>query len=80
MITQADANYRRGNPIDHCGVCIYYLGRHRCSQVIGNISPFGISDVYKMEHNPFGKTLAPNEVKAVKTMAADAADRSGQLA
>jgi len=74
---QADVNYRRGNPIDHCGICKYYQGMHRCARVQGDISPYGISDVYLREKNPFGSTLAPNEVLAVKAMAADAADRSG---
>jgi hypothetical protein len=76
--TQAEANYRRGNPINHCGVCRYYQGYHRCSQVMGNISPYGLSDVYVRELNPFGKTLSPNEVTAIKTMAADATDRTPQ--
>jgi hypothetical protein len=75
--TQAEANYRRGDPVNHCGICIYYQGHHRCSQVMGIISPYGLSDVYKAENNPFGKTLAPNEITAIKMMAADASDRSG---
>jgi hypothetical protein len=75
--TQAEANYGRGDPIDHCGICTYYQGMHRCSQVMGTISPYGISDIYRRENNPFGKTLAPAEVNAIKRMAADASDRSG---
>jgi len=75
--TQAEANYRRGDPINHCGICAYYRGMHRCSQVMGDINPYGISDIFRPENNPFGKTLAPNEIAAIKTMAADASDRSG---
>ena len=78
-VTQAEANYGRGNPIDHCGICQFYQGFHRCSQVMGNISPYGISNVYKRDNNPFGATLNGNEINAVKRMAADAADRSGQV-
>jgi hypothetical protein len=78
-LTQAEANYGRGDPINHCGICVFYQGHHRCSKVLGDISPFGISDVYKADTNPFGKTLAPNEITAIKAMAADAADRSGQV-
>jgi hypothetical protein len=74
--TQAEANYGRGDPIDHCGICRYYQGHHRCSQVMGDISPYGISDIYRRDNNPFGKTLVPNEVRAIKAMAIDAADRS----
>jgi hypothetical protein len=77
--TQPEANYRRGNPINHCGVCVFYQGHHRCSRVMGDISPYGLSNVYRHDVNPFGKTLAPNEVEAIKLMAADAADRSGQV-
>lgn len=75
--TQAEAMYQRGNPIAHCGVCLYYQGHHRCSRVMGEISPYGISDEFRPERNPFGKTLAPNEIAAIKAMAADASDRSG---
>jgi hypothetical protein len=78
--TQAEAHYRRGNPINHCGVCVYYQGHHRCSRVMGNISPYGLSDVYQHEQNPFGKVLAPHEVTAVKMMSKDAVDRSAQYA
>jgi hypothetical protein len=77
MITQQQANYRRGDPIDHCGICVYYQGQQRCAQVAGVISPYGISDIYRRFKNPFGSTLVPNEVQAIKAMAADAADRSG---
>lgn len=74
--TQAEAGYRRGDPVAHCGVCVFYLGHHRCSQVMGDITPYGFSDVFKPEVNPFGKTLAPAELRAIKAMAADASDRS----
>jgi hypothetical protein len=75
--TQAEARYRRGDPISHCGVCVNYMGYHRCSKVMGDISPYGVSDDYQFERNPFGKTLAPQEISAIKAMAADASDRSG---
>jgi hypothetical protein len=74
--TQGEANYGRGDPIDHCGICRYYQGSHRCSQVMGYISPFGISDVYAPDKNPFGPTLSAREKQAIKAMAADGADRS----
>jgi hypothetical protein len=75
--TQREASYGRGDPIDHCGICVFYQGHHRCSKVLGDISPFGISDAYKRDFNQFGKTLVPNEVAAIKAMALDASDRSG---
>jgi len=75
--TQAEANYGRGDPVSHCGICAYYRGHGACSQVMGRISPYGLSDVFQAEPNPFGKTLTSNERKAIRAMAADAADRSG---
>jgi hypothetical protein len=75
--TQAEARYRRGNPMDHCGICAYYRGHGVCSQVMGRISPFGLSDIFQSENNPFGKTLAPQEKDAIRAMAMDASDRSG---
>jgi hypothetical protein len=73
---QDQVAYRRGNPINHCGVCANYQGRHYCSQVMGNISPYGLCDSYRADKNPFGSTLSPNEVAAIKNMALDRADRS----
>ena len=75
--TQAEANYGRGDPVSHCGICAYYQGFHRCSKVMGSVSPFGVSDLFQTEPNPFGRTLAPAELVAIKRMAMDAADRSG---
>jgi hypothetical protein len=69
-ITQAEANYRKGSPVENCGICAYYQGHHRCSQVMGNISPYGLSDEYRAERNPFGKTLTPNEIVSIRAMAA----------
>ena len=75
---QAEANYRRGTPINHCGICVFYQG-HRCSKVEGAISPYGLSDVYRPEKNPFGGTLSPNEKAAIEAMAADRATRAPQM-
>jgi hypothetical protein len=76
--TQPEANYGRGDPTEHCGICQYYLGAAAgCSKVMGKISPYGMCDLYFAVTNNFGKTLAPAEVAAIKRMAADAADRSG---
>jgi hypothetical protein len=68
--TQAEVNYRKGSPVGNCGICAYYQGHHRCSQVMGNISPYGISDVYRAEHNPFGKSLTAADVATIKAMMA----------
>jgi hypothetical protein len=75
--TMAEARYGRGDPVTSCGTCRYYQGHHRCSKVMGDITPYGICDYFLAEKNPFGKTLSPNEIAAIKNMAADASDRSG---
>ena len=69
-ITQAEANYRKGSPVECCGICAYYQGYHRCSQVMGNISPYGLSNVFRAESNPFGKTITENEKVKIRAMAA----------
>jgi hypothetical protein len=68
--SQADANYRRGTPTKHCGVCVYYEGEDTksCSQVEGPISGFGISDVFQMQSNPFGSQIGPREAAAMDSM------------
>jgi len=68
--TQAEANYGKGSPVENCGICVFYQGQHRCSQVMGNISPYGLSDLYKAERNPFGRTLTTAELAAIRQMAA----------
>ena len=77
--TQAEANYGRGNPLQHCGICKFYQGHQRCNQVMGDISPFGHSDVFRPQENPFGATLSPAENAAILRMSADAQDRSGEV-
>lgn len=80
--SQQDANYRRGSPTRHCGVCMYYEGEDTksCSRVDGPISGFGISDVFAMQKNPFGSTLGPREARMIDSMMASPPDRSPQVA
>jgi hypothetical protein len=75
--TQAETRYRKGNPIEHCGICRFYQGHHRCSQVMGDVNPFGLCDALRAEPSPFPKTMTPQEMNAIRVMSADAADRSG---
>jgi hypothetical protein len=44
---------------------------------MGDVSPFGLSDLFRAEPSPFPKTMTPQEMNLVRVMAADAADRSG---
>ena len=77
--TQAEANYGKGDPIDHCGICRFYRTPGSCSAVMGAISPFGVCDLMRAVPSPFPKTMSPAEMNAVRAMAADATDRSGQV-
>lgn len=51
-MSQQEANYRPGTPLQHCGICIHY-GDHSCEIVEGEISPFALTDPYVAEKNPF---------------------------
>jgi len=78
--TQSEANYRRGTPLKHCGVCTYYLGGENCSEVEGPISGFGFSDVFQMQKNPFGSTLGPREGAMIDSMMQSQPDQSPEVA
>ena len=57
-LTQAQANYREGNPQRSCGLCQHFTGsagsgRYQCTKVMGRISPYGYSDSYTRQDNPF---------------------------
>lgn len=69
-VTMAEANYGKGSPVECCGICKYYQGHHRCSQVMGNISPYGLSDVFAADNNPFGRTITDQEKMQIRAMAA----------
>jgi hypothetical protein len=52
--TQEAANYREGNPQRSCGLCGHFDSKgHSCDVVEGDISPFGFSDLYLRQDNPF---------------------------
>lgn len=59
--SQQEANYREGNPQRSCGLCGHFDSKgHSCDVVEGDISPFGFSDRYLRQDNPFrtGETEA----------------------
>jgi hypothetical protein len=66
-VSQEECNYRRGTPMKHCGVCVYYEGdaSKSCSRVEGPISGFGISDIFEMQKNPFGSRIGPQEAALI---------------
>ena len=52
--TQQAANYREGNPQRSCGLCGHFDSKGKsCDVVEGEISPFGFSDSYMRQDNPF---------------------------
>jgi hypothetical protein len=57
-ISQQQANYRMGNPLVNCGLCQNFTGSagtdpYQCTKVAGDISPYGFSDRYVRQDNPF---------------------------
>jgi hypothetical protein len=81
-LSQEEANYRRGTPLKHCGVCLYYEGEDdkSCSKVDGPISGFGLSDVFAMQKNPFGSLIGPQEARMITSMMASPPDQSAAVA
>ena len=72
-MSQQEANYREGNPQRSCGLCGYFDSKgHSCDVVEGEISPFGYSDLYQRQDNPFreGETEAFKGGTPVTPMAA----------
>ena len=52
--SQQEANYREGNPQRSCGLCGHFDSKGKsCDVVEGEISPFGYSDRYLRQDNPF---------------------------
>ena len=53
-MSQQEANYREGNPQRSCGLCGHFDSKGKsCDVVDGDISPFGYSDLYLRQDNPF---------------------------
>lgn len=60
-VSQAEANYRDGNLIYHCGLCRNFEGAANgtCTKVEGNIIPYGLSDEYDGFPNPIKHKTPP---------------------
>jgi hypothetical protein len=53
-MSQQEANYREGNPQRSCGLCGHFDSKDKaCDVVEGEISPYGFSDLYLRQDNPF---------------------------
>jgi len=72
QMSQAEANYHMGSPTTKCGNCIYYnIGTNtfqfgRCTKVQGNISTYGVCDIYRRIANPFPPALTPQEMQQLE--------------
>ena len=81
-ISQEAANYGRGTPTQHCGICDYYEGgvKRSCTRVAGPISGYAISDQFKMQPNPFGSKIGPKEAAMMDSMMKTGPDQSPHVA
>jgi hypothetical protein len=65
--SQQSVNYRRGSPVRCCGMCVNYWHRDTkkvfggCTEVTGNITPYGVCDLFYNIRNPFGPVLDAQE-------------------
>jgi hypothetical protein len=61
--SKAQVNYRRGYPLRQCGVCMMYWHRNThqmyggCTDVEGNITPYGLCNLFSQLTNPYGNTM-----------------------
>jgi len=80
-VSQQQANYRMGNPLVNCGLCQNFTGSagtdpYQCTKVAGDISPYGFSDQYVRQDNPFrpGFQASFDKGSETETPAEDTAD------
>ena len=79
-MSQQQAQYGRGTPMKHCGVCNNYEGGDQCSRVESPVSGFGLSNCFSMQTNPFGSTIGPREAQMINGMMQSGPDQSPHVA
>ena len=62
MYSQQQVRYRRGYPMRQCGTCSMYrkgsaTSFGRCTAVSGQITPYGLCDIFDQLNNPYGNRL-----------------------
>jgi hypothetical protein len=70
--SQREVNYRRGTPFNSCAFCLMYWKRPRkafggCTAVSGNITPYGLCNLFALTKNPLGPVLSKQEVAELGT-------------
>ena len=66
-LTQAEAQYGKGDPLKHCGTCFNYR-LNRCSRVMGVISPYGVCNQFQAARNVFGSHLTGQEAAQIRSI------------
>jgi hypothetical protein len=87
-ISQQEAGYRMGSMQRSCGLCANFTGSagsdpFQCIKVEGTISPYGYSDTYTRQDNPFlageQEGFTPSEPAATAAAPTDAQVPAGPL-
>ena len=71
--SQAQVRYRRGYPLRQCAVCTMYrkggsaaFGRR--TDVTGQITPYGLCDIFARLTNPYGHKLTDAHWRALENI------------
>ena len=77
MYSQAQVRYRRGRPLVNCGVCSMYrkggsASFGRCTDVTGQITPYGLCDIFARLQNPYGHHMTDAHWRAMESIYDDA--------
>lgn len=70
MYNQQQVRYRRGYPLYQCSVCSMYrkggsTNFGRCTDVTGQITPYGMCDLIHRLDNPYGNHATRAHQKAI---------------
>jgi len=69
--SQAQVRYRRGYPLRQCGVCPMYRKAGgsifgSCTDVSGNITAYGLCDIFAQLRNPYGHLATKEHRRAIE--------------
>ena len=77
MYTQQQVNYRLGRPLTSCALCsMYRKGGSttfgRCTDVTGQITPYGLCNIFDRLNNPYGNNMTDAHWQAMNDIYAHA--------